>query len=75
MKKSGTIRGTVTYRNEQGQRLSIPLGPCQIEEYALPSKVAARIWWIDARGEHTTDLNEEEWAHYMSNRALTIAGA
>lgn len=72
MKKSGNIRNTVTYLNEKGQRHSIPLGPCEIEEYASPCKVAATIWWTDGCGERMTDINEMEWAHYKSIRAFTI---
>lgn len=72
MKKSARIRNTVSYLNEKSQRVNIPLGPCEIEEYPSPSKVAARIWWTDKDGEHTTDLSDGEWAHYKSTRAFVV---
>lgn len=72
MRKSGRIRGTVTYLNENGQRTRIPLGPCEIEEYGAPNKVAATIWWNDEYGVHKTDLSELEWAQYGKSKSFTI---
>ncbi|SDY67539.1 hypothetical protein SAMN04515617_1199 [Collimonas sp. OK242] len=72
MKKSARIRNTVSYVNEKNQRINVPLGPCEIEEYPSSSKIAARIWWTDKDVENMTDLSDAEWAHYKSTKAFVI---
>jgi hypothetical protein len=52
--RGGRIAHMVTYVNENGQRLSIPKGPCQIQEHEVPG-----------RGELATissSMNLQKWS-------------
>ena len=73
MRQLARISGTVTYPNERNQRLGIPHGRCEIEEFPHADNPAARIWWTDADGvEQTTDLTLIEWAQYKQNKDFVI---
>lgn len=71
MAKRAHIKGEVTYREGDGPHITIPLGPCEIEE--MPQDVT--ISWIDGETHGSTAIPIADFKRYVATRAIEVQAA
>lgn len=67
MRRKVRIAGTVTYLNENGQRLPIPLQICELDDGPEFGPTVTLIWKDENGNKRETELTEEEYAYYYSS--------
>lgn len=71
MAKRAQIKGEVTYREGDGAHITIPLGPCEIEE--MPQDVT--ISWVDGETHGSTAIPIADFKRYVATRAIVVQAA
>lgn len=68
MVKSAHIKGKVTYREGDGAHITIPLGPCEVEETAQDVTIS----WVDGETHGSTAIPIGDFKRYVSSRAIEV---
>ena len=69
MKKPARINWMISLRDENGKRMVIPCGTCEIEE--LPRhEGGCTIFWSQNGCERTAELTPREFGYYLSDRHI-----
>ncbi len=71
MTRQAHIKGKVEFREGDGASLTIPVGPCEIEETALD----ATISWGDGETRGSTAIPIDVYRHYVSSGAIELVSA
>lgn len=70
MAQSAHIVGKVEYREGDGINVTIPLGPCEVEETPLD----ATISWTDGDSRGSAAIPISDYQRHVSSKALQIDG-
>ncbi len=68
MGKNAHIRGAVVYREGDGPNITIPQGPCEIEETAQD----ATISWVDGDTHGAAAIPLTDFKRYVATRAIEL---
>lgn len=68
MAKTARINGKVEYREGDGANITIPIGPCEVEETALD----ATISWTDGATHGSAAMPLTDYRRYLASNALQI---
>ena len=69
MVKSAHIKGEVSYREGDGPHITIPLGPCEIEETAQDVTIS----WVDGETHGAAAIPITDFKRYVASRAIELA--
>ena len=70
MTRTARITGKVEYREGDGATMTIPPGPCEIEETAMD----ATISWTDGDSRGSTAIPISDYRRYVASNAIRIDG-
>lgn len=70
MIRTARITGHVEYREGDGANVTIPVGPCEIEETALD----ATISWTDGDSRGSAAMPLADYQRYVDDHAIRIDG-
>ena len=70
MTRTACITGKVEYREGDGATMTIPPGPCEIEETAMD----ATISWTDGDSRGSTAIPISDYRRYVASNAIRIYG-
>jgi len=70
MIKTARITGKVEYREGDGVNITIPPGPCEVDETALD----ATISWTDGDSHGSAAIPIADYRRYVSSKAIQIDG-
>lgn len=68
--KKARVSGTVTYVNDIGQRVPVPIGPCEISDSNEMGPYFLR--WLDNGSYKVIELTLHEYAHYKTTKNFVI---
>ena len=68
MIKSARINGKVEYREGDGANITIPLGPCKVEETPLDVTIS----WSDGESHGSTAIPVADYRRYLASQAIQI---
>ena len=68
MVKSAHIKGEVSYREGDGPHITIPLGPCEIEETAQDVTIS----WVDGDTRGSAAIPITDFKRYVSSGAIEL---
>lgn len=71
MVKSAHIKGEVSYREGDGPHITIPLGPCEIEETAQDVTIS----WVDGETHGAAAIPITDFKRYVASRAIQLVAA
>lgn len=73
MREAARINWMVSLRDENGKRMVIPCGPCELE--VLPGhEGGCAIYWVQNGTERTARLTAREFEYYLSDRHMVRLG-
>jgi len=70
MIKTARITGKVEYREGDGVNITIPPGPCEVDETALD----ATISWTDGDSHGSAAIPIADYRRHVSSKAIQIDG-
>ena len=70
MTKNARITGKVEYREGDGPNITIPSGPCQVDETALD----ATISWNDGDSHGSACIPLANYRSYLASKAIQVDG-
>lgn len=68
MGKNASIKGTVVYREGDGPNITIPLGPCEVEETALDVTIS----WTDGDTRGSAAIPLADFKRYLASKAIEV---
>lgn len=71
MTQNAMITGKVEYREGDGAKLTIPVGPCEVVQTALDVTIS----WTDGDWHGSAAMPVADFRGYTSSRAIELVGA
>lgn len=68
MGKSASIKGKVVYREGDGANITIPVGPCEVEETALDVTIS----WTDGDTLGSAAIPLADFRRYLASKAIEV---
>jgi hypothetical protein len=68
MSKQARINGEVVYREGDGPNITIPVGPCEVEETAQDVTIS----WAEGDTHGSTAIPLTDFRRYLASKAIVI---